>query len=191
MFTLTSFSSPFRSATMRSSTGETAWHGPHHSAQKSTITGLSLWRTSSSKLCSVTAVAISSFLTDSSVVPSGKRFGTPECSAPRIDTGVHAAAALPRPPCPRGGGPRVVGAGAHLRPTPGAEPGRPAVELHGRADHGEQPDGRPPRVGPDAQGRVPALQGLPRLRRAVPERLRLAGPLGRGGGREVARARLE
>ena len=47
-----------RSSTIRSSTGATAWHGPHHSAQKSTITGLSLWRTSCSKLCSVTAVAM-------------------------------------------------------------------------------------------------------------------------------------
>src|SRR5919202_980767 len=58
MFTLTSFSSPSRSATMRSSTGETAWHGPHHSAQKSTRTGVSLPRTSCSKVDSVTAFAI-------------------------------------------------------------------------------------------------------------------------------------
>src|SRR5947209_3591037 len=58
MFTLTSLSSSGRSSTMRSSTGETAWHGPHHSAQKSTITGLSLWRTSCSKVSVVTAVDI-------------------------------------------------------------------------------------------------------------------------------------
>src|SRR5436853_1452030 len=58
MLTFTSLSSPSRSATIRSSTGETAWHGPHHSAQKSTITGVSLWRTSCSKVPSVTSVAI-------------------------------------------------------------------------------------------------------------------------------------
>ena len=56
MFTLTSFSSPARSSTILSRTGETAWQGPHHSAQKSTITGLSLERTSCSKVDSVTAV---------------------------------------------------------------------------------------------------------------------------------------
>src|SRR5882762_6996197 len=69
MFTLTSLRSPSRSATILSSTGATAWQGPHHSAQKSTITGLSLWRTSCSKLCSVTAVVIGSFLANQSVVP--------------------------------------------------------------------------------------------------------------------------
>src|SRR5438093_6799730 len=58
MFTLTSLRSPFDSSTIRSRTGATAWHGPHHSAQKSTITGLSLWRTSCSKLCVVTTVDI-------------------------------------------------------------------------------------------------------------------------------------
>src|SRR5439155_5727237 len=62
MLTLTSFSSSPRSSTIRSSTGETAWHGPHHSAQKSTSTGLSLLSTSWSKFASVTSWAIRVFL---------------------------------------------------------------------------------------------------------------------------------
>jgi hypothetical protein len=57
MLTFTSFSSPLRSSTMRSSTGATAWHGPHHSAQKSTSTALSLCSTSASKVSFVTAIA--------------------------------------------------------------------------------------------------------------------------------------
>src|ERR1051325_3407554 len=36
------------------------------------------------------------------------------------------------------------------------------------------------RVGADAEGRLPALQGAPRLRSALPERLRLPGALDRG-----------
>ncbi len=40
-------------------------------------------------------------------------------------------------------------------------------------------------LGPDTQGRLPALQGAARLRPALPERLRLPGALGRGRGREV------
>src|SRR5437660_4120075 len=60
MLTLTSFRSPFRSSTIRSRTGETAWHGPHHSAQKSTSTGVSLARTSWSKVDSVAVVAMRS-----------------------------------------------------------------------------------------------------------------------------------
>src|SRR5438874_6598537 len=85
MLTLTSLRSPLRSSTMRSSTGATAWHGPHHSAQKSTSTGVSLWSTSCSKLCSVTVVDMRPFLTDGSAVPLLKRFGTPACSVPRIE----------------------------------------------------------------------------------------------------------
>ena len=69
--------------------------------------------------------------------------------------------------------------------------GGPKLELHRRADHREQPDGRPPRLGPHAQGRLPALQGAARLRPALPERLRLPGPLGRGRRREGARPQLE
>src|SRR5262249_61947637 len=92
-----------------SSTGETAWHGPHHSAQKSTITGLSLCRTSCSKLDSVTAVLISD-------VPFHgrcrlKRVCRSPCS-PRLDWrdgAVCTPAAGSRPPSARGGGFAVVG----------------------------------------------------------------------------------
>src|SRR3954463_16307974 len=47
MLTLTSLR--FFSSAIFSSTGATAWQGPHHSAQKSTITGFSLLSTSCSK----------------------------------------------------------------------------------------------------------------------------------------------
>ena len=50
---------------------------------------------------------------------------------------------------------------------------------------------RPHGVGPDAEGRLPALQGAAGLRPALPERLRLPGPLDRGRGRALARAQLE
>src|SRR4051812_39190788 len=56
MLTLTSFR--FFSSAIRSSTGATAWQGPHHSAQKSTSTGSPDWSTSFSKVASVTSVAI-------------------------------------------------------------------------------------------------------------------------------------
>ena len=68
--------------------------------------------------------------------------------------------------------------------------GGPRFSLHGRADHGQQPDGRPP-PGPGAEGRLPALQGATRVRDAVPERLRLPGPARRGRGREVARTEFQ
>ena len=85
----------------------------------------------------------------------------------------------------------LLGARGDVRAAARAEPRRPALQLHGRPDHGQQPDGRPPRLGPHAEGRLPALQGATRLRPALPERLRLPGPAGRGRGREVARAELE
>src|SRR6266852_5329711 len=56
MLTLTSFR--LRSSAIRSSTGATAWHGPHHSAQKSTSTGPPDWSTSVSNVASVTSVAL-------------------------------------------------------------------------------------------------------------------------------------
>src|SRR5882672_2419901 len=59
MFTLTSFTSC--SSAIRSRTGDTAWHGPHHSAQKSTITLPSVFRTSVSNVSVVALVAIDSF----------------------------------------------------------------------------------------------------------------------------------
>ena len=72
-----------------------------------------------------------------------------------------------------------------------ADQGRPALELHRRPGDREQDARRPHRLGPDAEGRLPALQGAARLRPALPERLRLPGPLDRGRGRARARAQLE
>src|SRR5262245_49802080 len=46
------------SSAIRSSTGATAWHGPHHSAQKSTITLPSLSRTSWSKVACVASTGM-------------------------------------------------------------------------------------------------------------------------------------
>ena len=73
-----------------------------------------------------------------------------------------------------------VGGPAHVRAAPGAERGRPALELPRRADHRQQPDGRPPRLGPHVQGPVPALPRDAGRGPAVPERVRLPGPVGRG-----------
>src|SRR5438132_3983572 len=60
MFTFTSLRSPSRSSAIFSSTGETAWHGPHHSAQKSTRMGVCCGPsiTSWSNVVSLTSVAI-------------------------------------------------------------------------------------------------------------------------------------
>ena len=69
--------------------------------------------------------------------------------------------------------------------------GRPDVLLHRRPGHRQQGDGRPHRVGPHAQGRVPALSGAARLPPALPERLGLPGAVDRGRGREVARPELQ
>ena len=102
---------------------------------------------------------------------------------------VRAASGRPRPPRARARDPRRGGTSEgifdRLREQ---NRGGAALELHRRPDHGEQPDGRPPRLGPHAQGRLPALQGAARLRPALPERLRLPGPLGRGRGREGSSA---
>ncbi len=105
--------------------------------------------------------------------------------------GFHAASECAGPPRPRAGDPRLVGGARHVRAVARAEPRQPALELHRRPDHREQPDGRPPRLGPRAEGRLPALQGAAGLRPPLPERLRLPGPLGRGRGREVARPQLQ
>ncbi len=58
--------------------------------------------------------------------------------------------------------------------------GRSTLELPRRPDHGQQPDGRPPRLGPDLQGPLPALPRDARRGPALPERLRLPGAVGRG-----------
>src|SRR6476469_2391531 len=78
MFTLTTFRS--RSSAIRSRTGETAWHGPHHSAQKSTITLPPVLSTSVSNVSLVALVAIPSFPLMSYSVPhvaAGRLFPTP------------------------------------------------------------------------------------------------------------------
>ena len=63
---------------------------------------------------------------------------------------------------------------------------RAAVQLPRRTDHGQQPDGRPPRLGPDVQGPLPALPHHARRAAAIPERVRLPGTVDRGRGRAGA-----
>ena len=77
---------------------------------------------------------------------------------------------------------------ADLRPAPRQERRRAPVQLHRRPGHRQQDARRAHGLGPHAQGRVPALQGAPRLPPALPERLRLPGPLDRGRRRARARA---
>ncbi len=60
-----------------------------------------------------------------------------------------------------------------------------------RPGDGEQVARRPHRVGADAEGRLPALQGDARVRPALPERLRLPGAVDRGRGRAPAGPQLE
>src|SRR5438477_3527121 len=101
MLTFTSLSSSPRSSTMRSRTGETAWHGPHHSAQKSTSTGLSLPSTSWSKFASVTSMVIRLFLSRCEVaaLPGRKRPEPRRSSLARIaDMPDGAFQPLPRVP---------------------------------------------------------------------------------------------
>src|SRR5205814_8619150 len=79
MFTLTSLSSPFRSSTIFSRIGETAWHGPHHSAKMSTSTGVSLVCNSWSKVDYVAAmdtVLLTHFGRSESDVPGGEPLDT-------------------------------------------------------------------------------------------------------------------
>src|ERR1700751_5077148 len=102
MFTLTSFTSC--SSAMRSRTGETAWHGPHHSAQKSTITLPSVRSTSVSNVSLVAFVAMWSFRVLSytlSNVAAEALVPTPGT----LRTNVHAVAGQARSPCARGGDP--------------------------------------------------------------------------------------
>ena len=87
--------------------------------------------------------------------------------------------------------PRPVGAREDVRAAPGAEPRRPEVLVRRRAGDREQEARSPHGVGADAEGRLPALQGAARLRAALPERLRLPGPLDRGRRRAPARPELE
>src|SRR2546430_7264494 len=191
MLSFTTLSS-LRSDAIWSSTGAIAWHGPHHSAQRWAGAGWPAAGPSFSKVCSVTVSGISSFLPQVSDGPN-VRAGTPvPARYDRNDeTDVQAAAERARPSGSRTGAARALGAGADLRTPARAEPRQASLELHRRPDHGQQPHGRPSRLGPGAEGRLPALQGAARLRREVPEWLRLPGALGRGRGREGARSQLE
>ena len=84
-----------------------------------------------------------------------------------------------------------MGERAHVRDAPRPQSRRADVQLHRRPHHGQQRDGRPPRVGSHAEGHLAALRRNARLRPALPERVRLPGPLGRGRRREGARAELQ
>jgi hypothetical protein len=84
-----------------------------------------------------------------------------------------------------------VGGARNLPPAPGAESRRPSVQLLRRPGDRQQDPRCPHRLGPRAQGRLPAVQGPAGLRPAVSERLRLPGPLDRGRRGEVARPQLE
>src|SRR5919201_939366 len=191
MLSLTTFSS-LRSCAIWSSTRAIAWHGPHHSAQKSTSTGWSAPSTSLSKVCSVTAFAISSFLPQVSDSPNARESaGVPARYDQTHGAGLHATAERARPPGSGTGDPCALGGGGHLRPPAGAERLRPPLPLHGRPDYGQRSRRGPPRNRAHPQGRLPALQGAARLRPAVPERLRFPGPARRGPGREGAWAQLQ
>src|SRR3954453_15802397 len=195
MLTLTSLSSPARSSAILSRIGETAWHGPHHSAQKSTRTGFSLFRTSSSKLASVTAsaIAVSSFRW----VPQGKTprvqpfFPGRRIETHGSDSRVQAATGGSRPSRARARDPRALGRGGPVRAAARAQPRRADVVVRRRAGHREEDARGAPRVGADAEGRVPAVARDAGLRPALPERLRLPGPLDRGRRRARPRSQLE
>src|SRR6186997_432980 len=131
MLTFTSLSSVSRSAAMRSSTGATAWHGPHHSAQKSTRTGFSLWRTSSSKVEVVTSRAIASFRFGGGEVsqfPQRRRPKTPYLESRHVRT----AAGQARSRRARARDPGALGARDDLCEAARAERERAAVQLRRR-----------------------------------------------------------
>src|SRR5438270_7752085 len=141
MLTLTSFR--FFSSAIRSSTGATAWHGPHHSAQKSTSTGSPDWSTSFSNVASVTSVAIQrsfrfSCWRTGTRSSKGKNVAL-YTSLPDGRASLPEAADGAGSPGTRGGDPRALGAGGHLPEAARPERRGPHVFLHGRPDHGEQP----------------------------------------------------
>src|SRR6478672_633938 len=189
MLTFTTFRSC--SSAIRSRTGETAWHGPHHSAQKSTITLPPVLSTSVSNVSLVALVAIPSFPLMSYSVPNVAA-GAFVPDPGTVRTHVYAPTGQARSPHARGGDPRALGAGGDLRAAPRAQSRRPDLVVRRRPRDGEQAGtGGAHRLGSHAQGRLPAVQGASRLRPALPERLRLPGPLDRGRRRAGARAELE
>ena len=84
-----------------------------------------------------------------------------------------------------------MGRAAHVRAAARPERGRAPLELPRRADHGQQPDGRPSRLGTVVQGPVPALSRDARRGPALPERVRLPGPVGRGERRARPRVHVQ
>ena len=97
---------------------------------------------------------------------------------PRPDVPTRQCEARPR--CPGARDPRRVARAADIRTAPCPERGRPEMELPRRADHRQQPDGRPPRLGPGVQGCLPAVPRDARRGPTLAERVRLPGPVGRG-----------
>ncbi len=86
----------------------------------------------------------------------------------------------------------ALGARADVRAAARAERGRPAVQLRRRARDGKSDGARGAhRLGQDAEGRLPALQGAPGAPPALPERVRLPGALDRGRRRALAGPQLE
>src|SRR5882672_6993634 len=175
MFTLTSLTEC--SSAIRSRTGDTAWHGPHHSAQKSTITLPSVFRTSTSNVSVVTSVGICSFR----LLPVFDQNAQQGRILPaRYDrTHVYPASGQTRSSRSGAGDPGRLGAGADLPAAPRPEPRRRALVVHRRPRDGEQAARRAHGLGSHAEGRLPALQGAARFRPALSERVRLPGPLDR------------
>ena len=103
----------------------------------------------------------------------------------------HAVEFEARPGRPGARRPAPVGGAPNVRPVARPERRRSAVELPRRTHHGQQSDGRPPRLGPCVQGPVPAIPRDARRGAALPERLRLPGPLGRGQRRTRPRVHLQ
>src|SRR5262249_26287211 len=86
---------------------------------------------------------------------------------------------------------RLLAAHQRVRPPPRPEPRQAEVVLPRRPDYRQQSDGRPPRLGPHLQGRLPALLRHDRPRGALPERLRLPGLVGGSGSREGTRPEVQ
>ena len=108
---------------------------------------------------------------------------------PRIEAHVQAASGQARSPRARARDPRALGARADVRAAAGAEPA--AARRFSFVDGPVTANKKLARahgLGADAQGRLPALQGHARLRPALPERVRLPGPLDRGRRRALSSA---
>ena len=87
--------------------------------------------------------------------------------------------------------PGLLGGAGRVRPAARQERRRPALVLHRRSHHGQQPHGRASRLGPHLQGRLPALPRHARLPPALSERLRLPGAMARGRSRKGPRVQVQ